>query len=138
MSATYQLYRLHKKVITTSFQACARVCVYVLYVRMRVYVSVKVQFDFLPSTGSLIPKLNMWVTEIRVCISTFLLAEELIFGTSKLRFFQGLQCSRVKEALITEYVLNGDFLLFDWREKTNCGIESGSRTFSYIYKNGIF
>ena len=59
MSATYQLYGLHKKVITTSFQACARVCVYVLYVRVRVYVSVKVQFDFLPSTGSLIPKLNM-------------------------------------------------------------------------------
>ena len=39
------------------------------------------------------------MSEITVYNSTFLLAEESIFGTNKLHFFQGLQWSWVKVAI---------------------------------------
>ena len=44
----------------------------------------------------------------------------------------------LKLLLTTEYVLNGDFFLFGSRGKMDCCTESGSKTFSCIYQNGIF
>ena len=94
-----------RKGLMTSLQVCLCVCVCVC-VCLCVYLCVcvctwvwKFQFDFLSDTWFLIPILNMWVSDIRVCISTFLLAEESNFGTNKSNFFQGLQWSRVKVAI---------------------------------------
>ena len=148
MSATCLLYKLHKRrPYDESSNMCVFVCVYVhVYVCVCVCVCVcvslcvcmctwvwKSQFDFLPNTWFLIPIQNMWVSEIRLSISRFLLVEESLFGTNKLYFFQGLQWSWVKIAINCRKALPGDSLLFDCGEKRNCGIESGSRTFSYIY-----
>ena len=66
------------------------------------------------------------MSEVTVYISTFLLAEESIFGTNKLRFFQGLQWSWVKAAI-------NHRIASKWRlsfiVETRRTIEIGSRTF---------
>ena len=146
MFATCLLYKLHKRrPYDESSNVCVFVCVYVyVYVCVCVDMGVslcvcvctwvwKSQFDFLPNTWFLTPIQNMWVSEIKVSISRFVLAEESLFGTNKLYFFQGLQRSWVKVAINCRKVLHGDSLLFDCREKRNGGIENGSGTFSYIY-----
>ena len=78
-----------------------QVCAY-MYVYLRVCVCTwvwKIKFDFLPNTWYLIPILNMWMSEVTVYISTFLLAEKSIFWTNKLHYFLGLQWSGVKVAI---------------------------------------
>ena len=47
----------------------------------------------------MIPILNMWVSEIKLSISTFILAEESLSGTNKSHFFHGLQWSWIKVAI---------------------------------------
>ena len=111
---------------TASLLVCVRLCICV-YVFLCVCVCTwvwKFQFDFLLNTWFVIPILNMWVSEIRVCISTFLLAEESIFGTNKLHFFQGLQWSWVKVAInrkisskcrLSSLLLQGEDELWYWK-----------------------
>ena len=105
-----QLYKLHKRRrYSESSNRCACLCVCVCVCRcacrcLSQCVCVctwvwKFQFDFLPKTWYLISVLNMWMSEITICISTFLLAEESIFGTNKLHFSQALQWPWVKVAI---------------------------------------
>ena len=92
----------------TSLQMCVCVCVCVcmwvgvcvcVCVCMWRYACVKALICFLPKHFILIspfPILNIRVSEIRVCISTFLLTWKTLFGANKLQFFQGLQWSLIK------------------------------------------
>ena len=128
MSVACQLYRL---CVCACVCVCVCVCVH-LCVCTRVW---KFRFDFFPNTWYLIPQfshpknVSVW-NFVWVCISTFLLAWESLFGANKLQFFRGLQWSWAEVGI--NYRIDCK-LVSKYSEKRDREIERDSTTFSYIY-----